>query len=398
MQKKEKTILIIVYLLTFLLAIYMDIKQGKLEAGEIIYRNDVGEDEIDVELLLEVDGVFENHSVDLTIEPRKLTANEAEKYFKVVTEKIDKDFEKIDSIVPIKKNYEKGIIKAKWSFSPVGYIGIDGIIDSAKIPEEGMLFTATVVLQSGTYEKVYQFPFFLDKPVLSPQEKVEQELSAWFDKQQNMEGESVFQLPKEIAGYSLEWKEKGEYLTVKILILEILSVVLLFFARKKEKENAEKKKYQQREIVYPELINQLLILLEAGMTTRQAWRRIAIQYAEKRKQKLVEESEVYNAIVQMDKQLSEGEKERIAYENFMNQMELMSYRRLMRLLINNLEKGNRDICVQLSLEAKQAYDKRLLLAKKLGEEASTKMLIPMMLMMVLIMVIVMAPAIMGIQI
>ena len=67
-------------------------------------------------------------------------------------------------------------------------------------------------------------------------------------------------------------------------------------------------------------------------------------------------------------------------------------------LINNLEKGNRDICNQLSFEAKQAYEQRILLAKKLGEEASTKMLIPMMLMMVLVMVIVMAPAVMGFSI
>ena len=73
----------------------------------------------------------------------------------------------------------------------------------------------------------------------------------------------------------------------------------------------------------------------------------------------------------------------------------MYYRRLMRLLINNLEKGSKDICQQLNVEAKQAYEQRLLLAKKRGEEASTKMLIPMMLMMLLVMVIIMAPAMMS---
>ena len=97
----------------------------------------------------------------------------------------------------------------------------------------------------------------------------------------------------------------------------------------------------------------------------------------------------------MDRRLTEGENERNAYETFVGQMDSMSYRRLMRLLINNLEKGSKDICHQLNVEAGQAYEQRLLLAKKLGEEASTKMLIPMMLMMILVMVIVMAPAMIG---
>jgi hypothetical protein len=138
-----------------------------------------------------------------------------------------------------------------------------------------------------------------------------------------------------------------------------------------------------------------LILLEAGMTTRQAWHRIAYQYKEKQKKNLVEASEVYESIVQMDRLLCEGEKESTVYEGFATQMNSMHYRRLVRLLVNNLEKGSRDICNQLNMESKQAYEQRILLAKKLGEEASTKMLIPMMLMMVLVMVIVMAPALMG---
>ena len=266
-----------------------------------------------------------------------------------------------------------------------------------KMSEGDVLLTAAVQLSTEAYEKIYSFPFLLKKPELSLQETIEQELNMWIKQQQSLEGENIFQLPNKLGGYSVEWSEKKEYLSIKILALEIISVVLLYFAKRKESEELEKKKKRERELEYPGLINQLLILLEAGMTTRQAWKRISYQYSEKRKKMLVEETEVYNAIVQMDRQLAEGEKERIVYENFMNQMELMCYRRLMRLLIHNLEKGNKDICMQLSIEAKQAYEQRLLLAKKLGEEASTKMLIPMMLMMVLIMIIVMAPAIMGIQ-
>ena len=375
----------------------MDVKEGTLKEGNFIYRSDIGGDEIDVELLLDVENVLEDYPVSIEVEPRQLTAEEAEAYISEVIETIDEDFKTIDRMVPIKNSYKEGLVEAEWSFSPAGYIDTNGTIDVEKISEESILLTAKVQLKAGAYEKVYSFPLCLEKPELSLRESLEKELDIWITQQQSLEGEAIFQLPQKLGEYSVEWNEKKEYLSIKILLLEAISVVLLLFARKKENEALEEKKRRQRELEYPGLINQLLILLEAGMTTRQAWRRIAYQYQEKCKQQLVEETEVYNAIMQMDRQLAEGEKERIAYENFMNQMELMCYRRLMRLLINNLEKGNKDICMQLSLEAKQAYERRLLLAKKLGEEASTKMLIPMMIMMVLIMVIVIAPAIMGIQ-
>ena len=396
MEKKEKRRLLIIYVLVFLLALYMDIGEKNLDKNSID-RNKAGEDAVDIELLLNIDGVLKDYPVNLEVEPMHLTFDEAEKYFSEVIEEIDKEFMRVERVVPVKDTYKDGLIEANWSFTPAGYIGANGEIDMEKMSEGDVLLTAAVQLSTEAYEKIYSFPFLLKKPELSLQETIEQELNMWIKQQQSLEGENIFQLPNKLGGYSVEWSEKKEYLSIKILALEIISVVLLYFAKRKESEELEKKKKRERELEYPGLINQLLILLEAGMTTRQAWKRISYQYSEKRKKMLVEETEVYNAIVQMDRQLAEGEKERIVYENFMNQMELMCYRRLMRLLIHNLEKGNKDICMQLSIEAKQAYEQRLLLAKKLGEEASTKMLIPMMLMMVLIMIIVMAPAIMGIQ-
>ena len=53
------------------------------------------------------------------------------------------------------------------------------------------------------------------------------------------------------------------------------------------------------------------------------------------------------------------------------------------------------VCAYLDNEEKQAYEIRILNAKKLGEEASTKMLVPLILQMLLVMAVVLAPAMMG---
>lgn len=395
MEKKEIIKLGILYAVIFFLAVFMDMDSGSLEKNSIIYREGLEGESIDVELLLDIENVFTDYLVHLEVEPMQITKDEAETLFLKVSEEIEAAFQNIEQIVPQKESYEEGLVEANWSFSPSGVISSTGEIDAEEIPEDGLLMEANVQLSCGAYEKIISFPFRLEKPVLSTEEKVLEALWGWIEQEQEKEGEEQFLLPTELEGFSLQWKEKKEYLSFKILFLEVVSLVLLLFAKRKEKEAQEKKLRQQRELLYPEILNQLLILLEAGMTTRQAWHRIAYQYMEKRKRSLMEESEVYEAILLLDRRLSEGGKETAAYDSFAAQMDVVCYRRLARLLVNNLEKGNKDICQQLSIEAKQAYDQRLLLAKKLGEEASTKMLVPMMLMMVLVMVIIMAPAMMN---
>lgn len=395
MNKKEWIKLGFVYVLVFFLALYTDTKEGELKDGNLIYREESGGTTKEIELWLDAETVLKDYKVDLEIEPKRMTKTEAEDCFSKAMEEIDKDMSFVEKSIDIKELYADGLVSAEWDFSPTGMIASDGTLCEKNIPEEGVVLTASVVLQCDSYEKVYCFPLRVEKPQKSIQEKIETELQEWVESQQLQEGKEEFYLPDELAGVAVTWTEKQEHLSIKVLCLEMAMAVFLIFAKKKEQEELVKCSRQQRELQYPEIVNQLLILMEAGMTARQAWQRIAYQYIEKRKQNVIVESEVYEAVVQMERRLAEGENERSAYENFGKQMDTMCYRRLMRLLVQNLEKGTRDICQQLSMEAKQAYEQRVLLAKKLGEEASTKMLIPMMLMMLVVMVIVMAPAMMS---
>jgi hypothetical protein len=96
-----------------------------------------------------------------------------------------------------------------------------------------------------------------------------------------------------------------------------------------------------------------------------------------------------------DREIQDGESERIAYQGFGERIGISSYRRLVRLLISNLQKGNRGLCEQLEQEAETAFGERRMLAKRLGEEAGTKLLFPMILMLGIVMVIVIVPAMTG---
>ena len=72
-------------------------------------------------------------------------------------------------------------------------------------------------------------------------------------------------------------------------------------------------------------------------------------------------------------------------------------KKLVGLLTQNLRKGNRGLGELLETEMWQAFENRKALARKQGEEAGTKLLLPMIGMLGVVMVIVIAPALMSMQ-
>ena len=100
----------------------------------------------------------------------------------------------------------------------------------------------------------------------------------------------------------------------------------------------------------------------------------------------------------MNRRLEEGGNERLIYQKFADEVNVRCYHRLMRTLSSNIEKGSSGLCRQLEEECQQAYEQRILTAKRMGEEASTKMLVPLLCMMVVIMAIVLLPALLGTKI
>ena len=64
----------------------------------------------------------------------------------------------------------------------------------------------------------------------------------------------------------------------------------------------------------------------------------------------------------------------------------------------NLRKGTKGLSELLKLESIQAFEELKARAKRLGEEAGTKLLLPMFLMLVVVLIIVIVPAFLTMQI
>ena len=393
MEAKDKRKIGVVFLLILFIAVCIDVNAEDIGEDGVLLRGEIGEAEEEMKLMWSIEGYDEEYPYELELEPMRATKEQAETYFEQAKQEIDKDFCKINEKVPLKTVYQEGLVQAKWDFEPIRVISADGTINWEKVKDGEGIVNANVTLSCGEYEQIYQFSFRLEQEEKSTEEIIVEKINHWLEEEMGKEGIQEVYLPKEIEGVALSWALEKDFLTGKVVFLEVVAVCLMWFLQKKQKEEEQHKLEKSMERDYPDIVEQMMLLLGAGMTIRQAWNRIATQYLDKRQKKQVAEKPVFERIIRLNRRLLEGENEKSAYQQFADETGLKCYHRFIRLLLGSIEKGAAGTCEFLEQESRQAYEERIKWAKKLGEEASTRMLLPLMIMLMLVMAIVMLPAI-----
>jgi hypothetical protein len=101
--------------------------------------------------------------------------------------------------------------------------------------------------------------------------------------------------------------------------------------------------------------------------------------------------EIERACRDMEKGVGEGD----AYFSIAERTGHKDYRRLTLLLTENMKKGDRFLSAELSREEADAFEERKNRAIRLGEEASTKLVFPMILLLGSVMIMLLVPAFLG---
>lgn len=405
--KRKILKVILVCIMFIVLAVVMEYTDRELYESNKIKRNDPGDDSKEISLILSGDGV-EEQEYDLEIYERRLTEFEAQKYFEKAIVEIKDSFylgEENANYVTEKVNpsdkYVEKMVKAEWTFSE-NIISDDGVIDEDRLEkyedyQQGVVVTAQVELQCQDYVEEYDFHFVVFPKKLSEQEQIIKQIGQSIAEQLSIPGEEIVVLPNEIGGKKLTWKETSQHLVAKVIAVELIVIILICIMKQKKKSEELKKRKKDMELEYSEIVSKMAILLGSGMSVKQAWSNISARYLDKRKKNQVSEIPIYEEMLITEREINDGKSERIAYQNFCERVNIMCYHRLIRLLISSLDRGSRNICENLEQESEEAFEERKAVARRLGEEASTKMLLPMMIMMSIVIAVIIVPAILSFQ-
>lgn len=137
---------------------------------------------------------------------------------------------------------------------------------------------------------------------------------------------------------------------------------------------------------FPDFLNKLVLLINAGMTVSRAWEKIVCD------RKTM--TPLYEELSATYLEIKNGKPEEAAYEDFARRCRVKEITKFVAAMIQNLKKGNGELVALLKLQSNECWQLRKNMARKLGEEASTKLVLPLMIMFVGILIIVVLPAVM----
>ncbi len=171
----------------------------------------------------------------------------------------------------------------------------------------------------------------------------------------------------------------------------------LYFLKQVELRNKVEERQEELLREFPGFVNKMALLMNAGMTFSRAWEKIAADYMvikEKSKRKSI----LYEEVIKTLEDRKKGVSEILAYEAFGQRCKVPEILRFTAITLQNIKKGSALLIEAISQQSKEAWALREDLARKKGEKAGTKLVLPMGIMLIGILVIVIAPAILSMKI
>lgn len=380
-----------------ILAAVMQYKAPLIVEQSRILRNESGAGKKNVSLSAELSK--EQYIMDIEIEERKLSLEEKEIMF-------EEAFGALPSLIlgnnialdhvcyPLKlvSQIEGYPVTIRWESSRYDLLLDDGSYGSEKVLPRGEKITLYASLYYGDEKREKGIVITLFPQAFSDYEQTKRKLEEKIQSgQEETKSDWYFELPREIEGQTIQWREN------KVSILMVFSILFCFtiVAVMKGKDRDIHKKYLMRNksflMEYPEFVSKLQLLTGSGMTIRGAFEKVGNDYR-KKKREGGEMKYVYEEVLLTIRKMEGGLEEGKGYDFFGNRCGIQSYKKLSALLIQNLKKGSDGLHRALENEVRIAFEERKQNARRLGEEAGTKLLLPMMMQLGVVMIIIMVPA------
>jgi len=305
-------------------------------------------------------------------------------------ESVDQVYQKLN--LPVTMN--DGLVQVAYEMDPGDIVLGDGTIENTQVSENGQVVRLQAEFSCQECVQVEIRNLYVIPPpqgsdvwMRTQVKRLVQQAEA---KNRTKEG---FRLPTAVGTVKIKWQHDQNRDWLWMIILGIAAVLGLEWQKKEKIRKSEKQRIQCLQREYPQLVEQMAMLIGAGLTIRRAWERI-LSTARNMQKNGDRVSYLFLKEMQFTSlEMQKGCGEREAYERFGKRVGLESYRRFAAILTRNLEKGTRDIGTLLEAEAREAWEQRKSEARKRGEEASMKLLFPMLCLFILVLVILLFPAV-----
>lgn len=290
-------------------------------------------------------------------------------------------------------------VDVSWELDRYDVMNVRGELQKEALKEEGIMVNLRGTLtyrQDETQQALYECTVMVYPAVAGEEEAQRQRLEEIIqERDKQTQTEEALSLPETVGGKPVRYYRQTNLRGVTVMALALFTLVLLCLRERQEEQKKLQERKRQMLLDYPEIVSKLTLLLGAGMTVKRAWRKTVQDYEEIKPE--WGERYAYEEMARAAREMESGVTESESYERFGRRCQVQEYIKLGALLSQNLRKGTRGLTQLLTAEAVQAFEERKARARRLGEEAGTKLLAPMFLMLAVVLLIVIVPAFLSIQ-
>lgn len=399
MKKKIIMILIASVLLSVTLFLMENVFT---DSDAMVMRNTYGEGAKVTEYEVTVEGEAEK-TIQIEVGEQEYSSKEIQNIFREVMDGLDEvilgeneSFDRVEKNLNLVTSLEDYPVQIQWQLDSYSVMNLYGEIQEKNLVPGGTLVELRGTISYKDEEAIYVqcarvYPL-TRKGVDKLLYEVEQEVRRLEEGTREKES---FSLPEKIDGKRLTWMQKKENRWYYVLILGIVLCVYLIYREHEKMQQEKRRRVEELMRDYPGMISKFTMLLSTGTTVRSAWEKIVQNY-ERQKQGLGTHA-VYEEMTVTLREMQGGVPEAEAYERFGKRCGITTYVKFGTLLSQNLRKGSKGISDILRMEAIQSFENRKSTAKRLGEEAGTKLLMPMLGMLAVVFIMVMVPAFLSMQ-
>jgi len=371
---------------------------GDLKEGRYLKKEGVGGEAKEVKLHAEI-GEMKIKDILVEVDEKKLSDDEIKQYLHTVGEQLpekilgeNESLQQVEESLVLMTSWEDTEISLFWNSSNHNIIQEDGTLLNENIAEEGVEVTLTAFLFWENIRTEKSIPVTVYPKSISKEELVKEDLLHLIEEiERGNETDEYVVLPETWNQTRIFWKEDKAPIVFIMLGLMVVTVFGISWGKDQDIHKLYKIRNRQLELEYSEFVSKLQLLISSGVSIRGAFVRLAKEYTKRRKQG-GKRKYVYEELLLVVRKMEGGMNEIEAYQYFARRCDLICYKKLVAIITQNVKRGTDGLKESLNAEIRNAFEMRKQETKKLGEEAGTKLLLPMMMMMGIVLIIIVVPA------
>lgn len=438
--RKQMLLCISASLLLTILVFFLGLQGGTLKEGFRLPRSGYGGSK--QYITLEVSGLTEDTSVplDITVSPKRYTEEEANAVFREIYDQLEElvvaegeSFANLQHDLRLMTKLPKYGVQLSWDFYPE----LDPALDAGSVtPDEARAYyrkyrhlmdsdgtlhnqtlaPGTVVtgylslimstdivpenvdgeakyLKTQYHSAPYRIYVGIVPRALSRYESLLLQLQqAITAEDEGSLGENMLSLPTEIDGQRIFYSEHEDRSYLLLPLLGVIAAMAIYMRQGQARRTEKKQREALLMLDYSELVSKLMVYIGAGLTVRNALETISQHFDALIARGIKADRPLYQELRTMVIQFRRNMPESEIYLSFGRRVNLKPYTKLVSLVEQNRMNGARNLRAMLELEMEDAFEQRKTTARRLGEEAGTKLLLPLFIMLGIVMIIVIVPA------